>query len=271
MTRSTKRKINPYIGRPFIECRDAMLEDAKCPYPRIQTTDGQIVFVDVKGLLMGNREICDAPSPNDLSAVAELLEIVPRVKQPTVNSYSLKGQIERAHLSPVADHLWNGAIIAGADQAGIAIAPIWGTLNANLGLSRRWYKAFVASIDRPRECEEWPRAGEPIFTLSELRGKWPHILNGSKRVYFDNAGLITGPRILEAKPNSFHVHKIKKLIETLPRTEQANAPIIDVQKFASATIQIEVSLGEAIAAAVELGINHAIDNNEFKVAIDLSK
>jgi hypothetical protein len=141
---------NPYIGRPFVEIRDLLLSDRLSLYPTIQATCGTMLVVDQKGILCGKRLLDAPPLERDIQELAEVFDVVPKVKKPTIGSYQLKADFERRGLMITSPHLWNGSLIAGAYRAGIAIEPIWGSLNVKLGISRRWYRDFLEAIETKR-------------------------------------------------------------------------------------------------------------------------
>jgi hypothetical protein len=151
MNRSPQTKIsNPYIGRPFVECRDAMITDENCQYPQIVTTCGTVMFCDQKGILCGKRLLDAPPMERDIQELAEVFDVVPKIKRPTIGCYQLKADFERRGLLITSPHIWNGSLIAAAYRAGIAIEPVWGSLNVKLGISRRWYREFLQAIENER-------------------------------------------------------------------------------------------------------------------------
>jgi hypothetical protein len=139
---------NPYFGKPFNECRHAMLEDENCPYPRIQATCGTIMFCDQKGILCGKRLLDVPPLELDVQELAEAFEVIPKVKRPSISCYQLKADFERRGLRITSPHIWNGAFIVAAYRAGISIEPVWGALNVKLGVSRKWYRDFLHAIEK---------------------------------------------------------------------------------------------------------------------------
>lgn len=141
---------NRYIGRPFVAVRNEMMEDSDCPYPRIVTTCGTVMFCDQKGILCGKRLLDAPPLEIDVQELADAFEVIPKVKKPTVGCYQLKADFERRGMSITSPHIWNGALIVAAYRAGIAIEAEWGALNVKLGISRRWYRDFLQAIENER-------------------------------------------------------------------------------------------------------------------------
>jgi hypothetical protein len=141
---------NPYQGRRFAEIRDSMMADDTCPYPRIVTICGTVMFCDVKGILAGKRLLDAPPLLRDVEELADAMMVIPKTKKPTLSAYQLKGDLERRKLTISSPYISNGVMIAAAYRAGIPIEYVWGTLNCKLGISRRWYREFLEAIETKR-------------------------------------------------------------------------------------------------------------------------
>jgi hypothetical protein len=261
---ATTQTPNPYFGRPFNECRHAMLADESCPYPRIVTAEGLVLFVGNYGLLYGKNLIDEPPRQDQINELAELLEVVPQIKKPWLGCYQLKHDLRRSNL---VGYVTNGVMISASYKAGLKMQPIYGSPNCKVNVSKKWHRDFLQMIDGPQK--EYPKAGDYVLSVKNLKGMYPYFVHNGRKIYFDSIGLFTGQRYMGSKPDFRLVFKARKLLETLPRSEQANTPIAQVHRLVNARIA-QATVGDTIAAALQLEIPLNIEARELKLGIDLA-
>ncbi|MFN7876432.1 MAG: hypothetical protein ACK5PB_14035 [Pirellula sp.] len=252
---------NVYQGQPFSSVRDSMLTDEACPYPRIVAPSGDVLFVDRDGLLTGKKLIREAPDASVVASLADTLQVVPRIQRPWISSYRLKHDLTRSRLF---DYISNGSMIAAAFAAGLTVNPVWGSVNCNLNVSRKWHRAFLERIDGRQPVH--PCAGDFVVDANDLRGRYPFILDGKRKIYFDSEGLFTEQRFIGPPPDFLIAHKVRKVLEAMPRSEQISAPISHVHRLVNATIDA-ATIGDCISATIALDIPYMIVDGQLLIAI----